>query len=125
MQVCPRILPMLSDWSNGVTMLHAGSSLAKMQHWKPCRVVSLACLSGAPYDKEASSAIPSAAFSAPAGTDHFMSAPLRQRPATPSRTVSAALDPFFIRLQYLRGSQGALPEQSRHRQPWRQDKHAI
>ena len=46
-----------------------------------------------------------------------MSAPLRQRPATPSRTVSAALEPFFIRLQYLQVSQGALPERIYHQQP--------
>ena len=117
MQVCPWILPLLSHWSDGLTMLHASSSLAKLQHWTPCRVVLLACLSGLPYDKEESSAIPTAALPAPAGTDHSMSAPLRQRPATPSRTVSAALEPFFIRLQYLQVSHRALPEQIFHQQP--------
>ena len=113
----PRILPLLSHWSDGLTMLHASSSLAKLQHWMPCRVASLACLSGLPHDKEESSAVPTAAFPVPAGTDHFISAPLRQRPATPSRTVSEALEPFFIRLQYLQISHGALPEQDCHWQP--------
>ena len=68
--------------------------------------MSLACLSGLLCGGEGSIAVPTSAFSAQAGTGHTMSAPLRQRPATPSRTVSAALEPFFIRLQYLRVSQG-------------------